>query len=119
MIGVNNDQSVSIHDLWSNLVGRAIYFGVMSKARILQLLSVLRFDDKDTRPERRITDKFAPLREVFEKINETFPKYFRCGPHTTIQGNALFRGRCPFKVFIKEKPGKYGIFIRILAGALE
>ena len=28
-------------------------------------------------------------------------------------------GRCPFKVFIKEKPGTCGILSRILAGALE
>ncbi|KAJ4437525.1 hypothetical protein ANN_17670 [Periplaneta americana] len=27
----------------------------------------------------------------------------------------LFRGRCPFKVFLKEKPAKYGFLIKLLA----
>ncbi|KAJ4437268.1 hypothetical protein ANN_17405 [Periplaneta americana] len=30
---------------------------------------------------------------------------------------SLFRGRCPFKVFMKDKPGKYGILIRMLSDA--
>ena len=31
----------------------------------------------------------------------------------------LFSGRCLFKVFLKDKPGKYGILVRILSSAIE
>ncbi|KOC59109.1 hypothetical protein WH47_10935 [Habropoda laboriosa] len=27
---------------------------------------------------------------------------------------SLFRGRCPFKIFMKDKSAKYGILIRML-----
>ncbi|KAJ4425493.1 hypothetical protein ANN_28111 [Periplaneta americana] len=64
-------------------------------------------------------DKFAPLREVFGLMNETFIQYYCPGESVVIDEMSLFRGRCPFKVFMKEKPDKYGALIRILADCRE
>ena len=97
LMGAEKDTSQSVHDLWSSLHGRAIYIGAMSRNRFEQLTRVLRFDDKNTREERRQNDKLAPLREVFDELNELLPKYYTSGPHTTIDEMlSLFRGRCPF-----------------------
>ena len=115
LIGANNDSKLDLHDLWSHKFGRPSYIAAMSRNRFKELLTIIRFDGKSTRERRRGKDKFAPIRAVFQMINAIFPKYYIPGPNTVVDEMlSLFRGRCPFKVFMKEKPGKYGILIRML-----
>ncbi|KAJ4426464.1 hypothetical protein ANN_27278 [Periplaneta americana] len=116
LMGANNDSELPIDDLWGKVLGKNIYTATMSRIRFGELLSLIRFDDKQTRTERRKQDKFCPIREVFYKIDELFVKYYIPSAHLTIDEMlSLFRGRCPFKVFMKDKPGKYGILIRMLS----
>lgn len=118
LMGANNDSELPIDDLWGKVLGKNIYTATMSRIRFGELLSLIRFDDKQTRTERRKQDKFCPIREVFYKIDELFVKYYIPSAHLTIDEMlSLFRGRCPFKVFMKDKPGKYGILIRMLSDA--
>lgn len=118
LMGSNKDSKVDYHELWSTLYGRPVYNAVMSRTRFIQITNILRFDDKNTREARRTTDKFAPMRNIFELVNNLFPQYLSAGENTTIDEMlSLFRGRCPFKVFMKDKPGKYGILIRMLCDA--
>jgi hypothetical protein len=113
MMGTNQDNGSSVIDLWSEINGRPFYKGTMSRNRFLQILKHLRFDDVTTRVERRKTDKFAPMRNVFEMVASTFPSNFKAYQCTTVDEMlSLYRGRCPFKVFMKDKTGKYGILIR-------
>lgn len=120
LLGANNDNSLSILDLWSQQFGRPAYIAGMSRTRFQSLLSLIRFDDKQTRLQRREEDKFAPLREFFETVNDTLMQHFIPSENIVIDEMlSLFRGRCPFKVFMKEKPGKYGILIRILADCVH
>ncbi|KAJ4446306.1 hypothetical protein ANN_13001 [Periplaneta americana] len=118
LMGANNDSELPIDDLWGKVLGKNIYTATMSRIRFGELLSLIGFDDKQTRTERRKQDKFCPIREVFYKIDELFVKYYIPSAHLTIDEMlSLFRGRCPFKVFMKDKPGKYGILIRMLSDA--
>lgn len=118
--GANNDSKLDYHDLWSNEFGRASYIAGMSRNRYRDLLSIIRFDDKQTRQNRRVHDKLAPIRELFEIINNGLCLHFTPSVNVVIDEMlSLFRGRCPFKVFIKEKPGKYGILIRLLADCYQ
>ena len=50
-MGVYEDCGISLKDLWSNLFGRGVYQAVMSRTRMYEILSILRFDDKATRQE--------------------------------------------------------------------
>ena len=60
-------------------------------------------------------DKFTPMPNVFEMVASIFPSNFKAYQCTTVDGMlSLYRGRCPFKVFMKKKTGKYGILIRML-----
>lgn len=116
LMGANDDTKLDYHDLWSKKLGRSAYIATMSRNRFRQLTKILRFDDKTTRAERKQADKFAPLREIFDLLDHTFLKYFTPGMNVVIDEMlSLFRGRCPFKVFMKDKPGKYGVLIRMLA----
>jgi len=83
-----------------------------------QILRVIRFDDKTTGNEWGSTDKLAPIRYVFESIISTFQMAYTPNKHTTIGEQLMvFRGKCPFHVFIKSKPGKYEIKLWVAAYA--
>ncbi|KAJ4427179.1 hypothetical protein ANN_24795 [Periplaneta americana] len=114
-MGKESDSKTAVTDLWSNISGRFVCTATMSRTRFQQLTEIIRFDDKTTRNERREFDKFAAMCEVFNKMNSVLPKCYSAGMHTAVDEMlSLFRGRCPFKVFMKDKPGKYGILIRML-----
>ena len=65
-----------------------------------EVLSIFRFNDKDTRHEKLNCHKFSPLREVSEKLNETFQKYFRCSPHVETVALLKAMGAHRTRVFI-------------------
>ncbi|XP_015376737.1 PREDICTED: uncharacterized protein LOC107171020 [Diuraphis noxia] len=50
--------------------GREIFRLVMSKKRFLFLISCLRFDNSDTRTERKENDPLAPISEIFNEFIE-------------------------------------------------
>lgn len=91
----------------------------MSRYRLWILVKILRCDDKATRANRKSIDKFAPIREIFNLLNDTFLIYFTPGKNDVItEMLSLFRRNCPFKLFMNENPGKYGILIGMLADCL-
>ncbi|XP_045482176.1 piggyBac transposable element-derived protein 1-like [Harmonia axyridis] len=110
--GVMKMKGVSTKELFDKDSGIPIFRATMSESRFRFLLNCIRFDDKETRNERKKSDKLAAFREVFEgsfsKMNELYvPSEF-----TTIDEQLVgFRGRCPFKMYIPSKPDKYGIKI--------
>ncbi|KRZ70418.1 PiggyBac transposable element-derived protein 4 [Trichinella papuae] len=69
-----------------------------------------RFDDTRTRQERKKTVKAAAVSEVFD----TFVKNCKASyvPHGEVcvdEHLMSFRGRCPFRVYMKSKPDRYGV----------
>lgn len=79
----------------------------MSRNRFTDLLRCIRFD---VRSERDTNDRFSPTRKFFELIVTKFRSSYRLGVNVTVDEQLVtFRGRCGFKMFLKDKPGKYGI----------
>ena len=78
------DRHTPVTDLWSNTSGKFIYIATISTNRFQQITKIIRFDDKNTCIERRETDKFAQIREVFTKVNEALPLYVTAGMHTVV-----------------------------------
>lgn len=90
----------------------------MSKNRFEFLLNCLRFDDKSTREERKAQDKFAPIREIWDLFIQNCNKNYTPSEHVTIDEQLLgFRGRCPFKMYLPNKPDKYGLKIVMMCDA--
>ncbi|RWR99583.1 piggyBac transposable element-derived protein 4-like protein, partial [Dinothrombium tinctorium] len=55
-------------------------------------------------------DKLAPIRRVFELFNENLRKPYKPSPNLTIDEQLMgFRGRVPFRMYIRGKPDKTGI----------
>lgn len=94
---------------------RSIYAAVMTRDRFKDILQFIRFDDCTTRSERKETDKLAGLREVTDLFTENCRNSYHASHAGTIDEQLVgFRGRCPFKVYMPNKSGKYGIKLRTL-----
>lgn len=91
----------------------------MSQQRFLFLIRHLRFYDYQTRDVTWAIDKLAPIREVFQQVNQNCKQNFSISHHTTIDDMLVaFRGKCPFWQYIPSKPAKYGIKIFAVSNAI-
>ena len=58
---LQHSKNGDLRELWDTSSGRHVFRALN---RFKQLLRFIRFDDKETRPERRAIDKLAAVREV-------------------------------------------------------
>lgn len=87
-----------------------IFHLTMSLQGFKFFLRHIRFDNKTTREERQKIDRLAPIREVFDAFNSNLCKYFCLSDYTTVvEMLAAFRGKCGFRVYMPNKPNRYGI----------
>lgn len=109
------DDHLDTNEMFDVTKSGSVYKAAMSCDRFNFLITCLRFDDKETRAERRIDDKFAPIRELWTSVISNCYNLYKPGSYITIDEQLLaFRGRCPFKMYIPNKPSKYGIKIVML-----
>lgn len=93
---------------WWGIHSMPLFKAAMSRNRFTFILQSLRFDDKDTRAERKTTDRFTHIREIWEIFIKNCMDNYEPGTNTTIDEQLLsFRGRCSFKMYIPSKPDKY------------
>lgn len=101
-----------------DLCSRPIFSATMSIKRYKVLLGCLRFDDMDTRAQRKARDKGAPISEIFSKFIQNCQDVYCVSSEVTIDEMLIpFRGRCSFKMYMPKKPRKYGLKIMCLADA--
>ena len=110
MFGLKQDNHVPTQEMFSKTTGPALYRAAMGERRFSFLLRAIRFDDMETREERKRTDKFAAIREIWDMLINNCTSRYCPGENLTIDEQLLgFRGRCPFRIYIANKPAKYGI----------
>ena len=110
--GVMKMHGVFTKELFDKDSGIPIFRATMCEARFRYLINCLRFDNKETRPFRKQTDRLAAFREVFERSLKKMQQLYVPSEYTTIDEQLVsFRGRCAFKMYIQSKPDKYGIKI--------
>lgn len=113
--GALRNSNCNVEELWSLDFGNGIFRATMSQQRFKFLASNLRFDDKNDRAERRATDKFAPIRQIWDIYIENCKRYYTPHEYCTIDEQLMsFRGHCPFRIYMASKPDKYGIKIVML-----
>ncbi|XP_044766245.1 piggyBac transposable element-derived protein 4-like [Coccinella septempunctata] len=120
LIGTFRSSRKNLKKIWDNSRGSGIEscYLAMSENRFRFLLRCVRFDNVETRNERRELDKLAPIRELFENFLVNFQANFIPSEFLTVDEQLLaFRGRCGFKQFIPSKPAKYGIKMFALVDA--
>lgn len=98
--------------------GRDIFRSTMSAKRFATLLICLRLDDAVTREERKKEDITAPISQIFSKFVANCQKNYLISEYACIDEMLVgFRGRCKFRMYLPNKPRKYGIKIMALVDA--
>lgn len=111
LAGVYHGGRTSIFEFWStDGTGLDIFPATMALRRFRFLMRCLRMDNVRTREERKSQDNLAAVRNVLEKVVGNCQKYYTVGKYTTIDEMLWsFRGRCRFRMYIPNKPARYGI----------
>lgn len=119
MAGLKKISHLNVKEMWLDDGTACDFFrATMSVKRFLFLLRVLRFDDINTRDNRKQSDNLSPVREIFESFVAHCNENYTPGEYCTIDEMLeSFRGRCKFRVYISNKPAKYGIKIYALVDA--
>ena len=64
LAGVYRSSKEATSSLWHAETGRVIFRATMSLKIFHTISRVIRFDDKETRADRRAQDKLAPIRDI-------------------------------------------------------
>ena len=107
-----------VKQLWSKEWGQLIFRNTMSRDRYQEIMKHLRFDDFFSRRQRRETDKFCLISEVWNCFIENCKKCYVPNCDLTID-EQLFpcKTRRPFIQYMGNKPDKFGIKFWLLADA--
>lgn len=98
--------------------GRDVFRSTMSQKRFLFLLSCLRFDNAQTREERKQSNPAAAIAMIFNTLIENSQKNYTVGTSVCIDEMLVpFRGRCKFRMYMPLKPTKYGIKVLCMTDA--
>ncbi|KAJ8966737.1 hypothetical protein NQ314_003334 [Rhamnusium bicolor] len=119
LAGLYHANRMNVEEFWkTDGSGIEIFRLTMSLQRFRFLLRCLRFDDKNSREERRATDKLAAIRTFFDSFVNNCQNGYNHSEYVTVDEMLPgFRGRCSFRQYIPSKPNKYGIKIYALADA--
>ncbi|XP_064092988.1 uncharacterized protein LOC135205778 [Macrobrachium nipponense] len=110
MTGARKDNHLTSEEMFSKSLGCPFYRSVMSERRFAFIQRALRFDSLATREERVKTDKFAPIRSLWNQVIANCIANYEPSGQLTVDEQLLgFRGRCGFRMYIPNKPAKYGI----------
>lgn len=105
----NNMQKSEV--LW-RIDNLPIFRAAMSHKRFLAVSRYIRFDDGRTREFRQKSDKAAPIRDIWNFMNENLTKNYDPHENVTVDEQPFpYRGRTKFTQYIPSKPAKYGIKI--------
>ena len=89
---------------------------VLSRDRFQLLYLCCRFDDLTTRKTRQKKDRLAPIRELWDRFFLLCTQLYNPTTCVTVDEQLVkFRGRCSFRQFMPNKPGKYGLKVWIAA----
>ena len=103
---------MDVTKIWDEI---PIFKATMSYRRFYFLNRFIAFDDKETRSARWRMDRGAAVREIHEMWNDTLAKAVYVGKDATID-EALYadRGEISFKVYLPNKPAKYGLLFKVI-----
>ena len=98
-MGALRDNGTPTTILWSKTESNPLVIACFSRDRFIKLSNHLRFDDKETRSQRREKDTFAPLRDPWEDINGNLSREYVPGQTLTVDEQLMpWSAMCIFTV---------------------
>ncbi|XP_060809050.1 piggyBac transposable element-derived protein 4-like [Amyelois transitella] len=109
------DNHLTTEEIFSKIFCGIGYVAALSRERFDFLVRCLRFDDRNLRLQLSQTDPFTPIRAIWNILIAQCRSNYIPGTNVTIDEQLLgFRGRCKFRMYIPNKPAKYGIKIEMM-----
>lgn len=103
----------------SNLLNCNVFRRIMQRNRFLAIQKFLHFCNNDD-IQKNNNDKLVKIREVVEYFANRFKSVYTPTRHIAIDEAMLkWRGRLQFKVYMPDKPDKFGIKSYVLAESLS
>lgn len=92
LAGVKKGQNLNTNELYIYTDGTASEFfsATMSKRRFYTLIQAIRFDDHNTRLERKNTDNLAPIRYIFDQFLKSYIESYTISEFNTSFKKSLF-----------------------------
>jgi hypothetical protein len=120
--GRNRTRKLSLDELWTSEepFSQPFFTAALSRDRFISIYSQIRFDNRETRQERFAVsgDKLEPVKSIFTKLVDACVSNYSPSTDVTVDERlASYRGNCPFRVYMKSKPARYGIKIWVAADA--
>ena len=106
---------MSSKKLFSEEWGPLIYGAVMPRERFHFLVRNISFDDEETRAQRWKKDRFAALREIFEKFNDQCSSVLCPDDYISLH-ETLYPMRTQIQ-YNPNKPAKYGLLFKSINAA--
>ncbi|XP_049301827.1 uncharacterized protein LOC125775358 isoform X3 [Bactrocera dorsalis] len=107
--GVTHSGYVHTKDFW-NTKSHPLYRAAMSVRRFWEISRFIRFDNGNTRQQRKQTDKAAAISDVFLMLNSCLRRYYVAEANVTVVEQLYaYRGGTGFTQYIPSKPAKYVI----------
>nr|CAH7713332.1 unnamed protein product [Callosobruchus chinensis] len=98
--------------------GRDIFRTVIGKNRFAILLYTVRFDNSQTRDERKKENPAAAICDIFYAFIQNCNKIYSVGQTTCVDEMLVaFRGLSKFKMYMPNKPAKYGLKLMCITDA--
>ncbi|XP_066516461.1 piggyBac transposable element-derived protein 4-like [Hoplias malabaricus] len=117
--GVTGGKHRKLDEYWSSDLGMPIFRETISRQKFREIMRHMRFDDKNTRATRLMTDKFAMISEIFNKFVQNCIASYTPGQNITVD-EQLFptKTRCRFTQYMPNKPDKFGIKFWVAADSV-
>ena len=111
--GLQGQNSVRTELLFSENYRHLIFSATVLENRFKFLFSKISFDDFETRTERWKKDRFAAIRNIFEKFSNNCGKSIIPDDLISIDETLYpMRNKVVFKHFNPNKPAKYGLLFK-------
>ena len=107
----------SVHFLWNKTYGPSIFHETMPRDSLFEInkFDIFGFDNKDRRRQRLTKDTFVHICEVFESNwNNCLFNYIPKWNLTVDEWLFPMKNKCPFIVYMPNKPDKFGMKFWIL-----
>lgn len=105
---------VNMIEFWSEIFGSPVFRASMSITHFEFLTFCIQFNDRTSKPERKRSDGFSAIREIWDVLIVNCKMHYTPTVYCAVDEQLLgVRGRCPFRVYIQNKPDKYGIVLTL------